>query len=119
MTTNLKAEEQLPGTENEQEAKPVPIGWLQKIEEQYRKTKEHAEAYPYVWASYILVYGGFGLWLTYRWRVLRNTEDRVRALQEKIRKQNAEASSSAEVVERSVKYGSSTPKPPSVDKANK
>ncbi|KAG6416174.1 hypothetical protein SASPL_123598 [Salvia splendens] len=115
MTTNLKAKEQLHGAENEQ---PVPVAWLQKIEERYRKTKEDVEAYPYVWGSYILVYGGFGLWLTYRWRALRKTEDRVRALQEKIRKQREEASTSAEVVERSVKYGSSKPKPPSVDKAN-
>ncbi|KAL1563805.1 hypothetical protein AAHA92_06229 [Salvia divinorum] len=115
MTSNPKAKDMLHGTETEQ---PVPVGWLQKIEERFRKTKEDVEAYPYVWGSYILVYGGFGLWLTYRWRALRKTEDRVRALQEKIRKQREEASSSAEVVERSVKYGSSKPKPPSVDKAN-
>ncbi|XP_011091902.1 uncharacterized protein LOC105172228, partial [Sesamum indicum] len=62
------------------------IRWGGKIEEQYRKLKEHAETYPYVWGSYILVYGGFGLWLTYRWRKLRKTEDRVRALQERLRK---------------------------------
>ncbi|XP_047948186.1 uncharacterized protein LOC125194162 [Salvia hispanica] len=115
MTTNPNTKDTLHDTETEQ---PVPVGWLQKIEERYRKTKEDVEAYPYVWGSYILVYGGFGLWLTYRWRALRKTEDRVRALQEKIRKQREEASSSAEVVERSVKYGSTKPKSPSVDKAN-
>ncbi|KAI3714857.1 hypothetical protein L6452_21817 [Arctium lappa] len=54
------------------------------IFEQYRKAKENAEAYPYVWASYLIVYGGFGLWVSYRYRKLRNTEDRVRSLQEKL-----------------------------------
>ncbi|KAL3829769.1 hypothetical protein ACJIZ3_018571 [Penstemon smallii] len=51
----------------------------------FRHTKEHAETYPYVWGSYLTVYGGFGLWLIYRWRRLRGTEDRVRALQERLR----------------------------------
>ncbi|TXG69466.1 hypothetical protein EZV62_004401 [Acer yangbiense] len=61
-------------------------GFLGMIQEQYRKTKENAETYPYVWASYIVVYGGFALWTTYRWRKLRKTEDRVRGLQERLRK---------------------------------
>lgn len=61
-------------------------GVREMVEEQYKKIKEHAETYPYVWASYIVVYGGFALWTTYRWRKLRKTEDRVRALQEKLRK---------------------------------
>ena len=39
----------------------------------------------YVWSSYLIVYGGFGLWVAYRYRKLRNTEDRVRALQERLR----------------------------------
>ncbi|KAL2234135.1 UNVERIFIED_CONTAM: hypothetical protein Sindi_1145700 [Sesamum indicum] len=69
-----------------QEGSPVAAGWTGKIEEQYRKIKEHAETYPYVWGSYILVYGGFGLWLTYRWRKLRRTEDRVQVLKERLRK---------------------------------
>ncbi|KAM7273254.1 hypothetical protein ACFE04_027918 [Oxalis oulophora] len=51
---------------------------------QYRKIREHAETYPYVWGSYIVVYGGLGLWFTYRWRKLRKMEDRVRALQLKL-----------------------------------
>ncbi|KAJ0092069.1 hypothetical protein Patl1_26073 [Pistacia atlantica] len=65
-------------------------------EEQYRKIKEHAETYPYVWASYIVVYGGFALWTTYRWRKLRKTEDRVRALHERLQKivKNRESASS-------------------------
>ncbi|KAI3435462.1 uncharacterized protein J3R85_006071 [Psidium guajava] len=73
------------------------VGWKEMVEEQYRKIKENAETYPYVWASYILVYGGFALWTTYRWRVLRRTEDRVRVLQERLRKL-AEAEESASSV---------------------
>ncbi|CAN0916780.1 hypothetical protein LINGRAHAP2_LOCUS29892 [Linum grandiflorum] len=57
-----------------------------RVVDQYRKLKEHAEAYPYVWGSYIVVYGGFGLYLAYRVRKLRQTEDRVRNLQERLRK---------------------------------
>ncbi|XP_047336604.1 uncharacterized protein LOC124940163 [Impatiens glandulifera] len=53
---------------------------------QYRRIKENAETYPYVWGSYTIVYGGFGLWFTYRWRKLRRTETRVKVLQDKLRK---------------------------------
>ncbi|CAN4099560.1 unnamed protein product [Withania somnifera] len=60
--------------------------WAGKIQEQYQKIKENAETYPYVWGSYIVVYGGFGLWFAYRWRRLRKTEDRVRVLQDRLRK---------------------------------
>ncbi|XP_055962279.1 uncharacterized protein LOC130014485 [Mercurialis annua] len=77
------------------------------VVEQYRKIKEHAETYPFVWGSYILVYGGLGLWTAYRWRKLRKTEDRVRALQERLRK----------VVESQESAASTTQKvPPSFDK---
>ncbi|KAF3681490.1 putative zinc finger CCCH domain-containing protein 32-like isoform X1 [Capsicum annuum] len=58
--------------------------WAAKIQEQYQKIKENAETYPYVWGSYIVVYGGFGLWFTYRWRRLRKTVDRVQVLQERL-----------------------------------
>ncbi|KAJ0972711.1 hypothetical protein J5N97_020670 [Dioscorea zingiberensis] len=60
-------------------------GVMAKVEEQWRRVREHAETYPYVWGSYILVYGGIGVYLTYRWRKLRRTEDRVRALQNRLR----------------------------------
>lgn len=75
----------------------VAVGLVGKVVEQYRKTREHAETYPYVWGSYILVYGGFGLWFTYRFRKLRKTEDRVRVLQAKLRKifEEEEAAKSA------------------------
>ncbi|PAN27436.1 hypothetical protein PAHAL_5G081000 [Panicum hallii] len=77
----------------QQEPAPVPAegatsggGVIAKLEEQLRKTKEHAETYPYVWGSYILVYGGLGAYLAWRWRKLRRTEDRVRVLQDRLRK---------------------------------
>uniref|UniRef100_A0A0D9V831 Uncharacterized protein n=1 Tax=Leersia perrieri TaxID=77586 RepID=A0A0D9V831_9ORYZ len=60
-------------------------GVMAKLEEQWRKTKEHAETYPYVWGSYILVYGGLAAYLTWRWTKLRRTEDRVRGLQARLR----------------------------------
>ncbi|XP_043723390.1 uncharacterized protein LOC122670534 [Telopea speciosissima] len=82
MATEEKREE-----EEQQTTKlPSPAELKGKVEEQYRKIREHAETYPYVWASYIFVYGGLALWTTYRWRKLRKTEDRVRALQERLRK---------------------------------
>ncbi|CAO2836887.1 unnamed protein product [Amaranthus hypochondriacus] len=89
------------------------VGFAQKIEAKYRELKEHAEAYPYVWASYAVVYGGFGLWFAYRWRKLRRTEDRVRALQERLRQlaqaeESASKSSSATKVESASKNSSAT-----------
>lgn len=86
------------------------VGFIRKAEEQYRKIKEHAETYPYVWASYIVVYGGFGLWMTYRWRKLRKTEDRVRVLQERLRKlvETEESASSAASVEKVPKSAEKT-----------
>lgn len=106
--------------DDQQEGSPTAVGLGGKIIEQYRKTKEHAETYPYVWASYILVYGGFGLWLTYRWRALRKTEDRVRALQEILRKQVEAEELAAKSSNQSVKSASSAKKgPASPDKAAK
>ncbi|KAK1363450.1 ATP synthase gamma chain like [Heracleum sosnowskyi] len=69
---------------NQQQPSPSaagPVGW---IEHHYKRLKENAETYPYVWASYAVVYVGFGLWTTYRWRKLRRTEDRVRVLQARL-----------------------------------
>ncbi|CAA0829080.1 Unknown protein [Striga hermonthica] len=86
MSTPPRGEDSQKENGSEKEGMPVPIGLGAKIEGQYRKMKEHAETYPYVWGSYILVYGGLGLWLTYRWRKLRKTEDRVRVLQDRLRK---------------------------------
>ncbi|KAK9127801.1 hypothetical protein Syun_016598 [Stephania yunnanensis] len=71
---------------NAVESPTMALNWKDKLENRFRDLKEHAETYPYVWASYIVVYGGFAVWTTYRWRKLRKTEDRVRALQERLRK---------------------------------
>ncbi|KAL8170801.1 hypothetical protein V2J09_022605, partial [Rumex salicifolius] len=58
--------------------------WAGKIEERYMKAKENVEGCLYVYASYALVYGGFGLWFAYRWTRLRRTESRVRGLQTRL-----------------------------------
>ncbi|KAL4278775.1 hypothetical protein GQ457_03G028310 [Hibiscus cannabinus] len=73
-----------------------PAGLSELVQERYRKIKEHAETYPYVWASYSLVYGGLALWTIYRYRKLRKTEDRVRALEGRLRKlvENEESANS-------------------------
>lgn len=99
--------------EEDQPSSISPANGLgEMVVEQYRKIKEHAETYPYVWGSYIVVYGGLALWSTYRWRKLRKTEDRVRALQERLRKlvETQEGANSAKSVERA---------PPSTDKTSK
>lgn len=93
------------GEEGGEDSRPAPEGWAAKIKEQWRRTKEHAETYPYLWASYIVVYGGLGVYATYKWRKLRRTEDRVRALQERWKKlvEAEEAgSSSASAAEKTV-----------------
>ncbi|CAL0304519.1 unnamed protein product [Lupinus luteus] len=40
---------------------PFALSLKDSVEKRYLKIKEHAETYPYVWASYIVVYGGFAL----------------------------------------------------------
>ncbi|CAN6452168.1 unnamed protein product [Victoria cruziana] len=60
--------------------------WMEVVKKQWQGMREHAETYPFVWASYILVYGGVGVYMTYRWRKLRKTEERVRALHEHLKK---------------------------------
>jgi hypothetical protein len=100
------------GEEDQPTSSPPAAGFGEMAVERYRKIREHAETYPYVWASYIVVYGGLGLWATYRWRKLRKTEDRVRALQERLRKlvETQEGASSARSVEKA---------PSSADKTTK
>lgn len=88
----------------EEDSRPAPKGWAAKIKEQWRTTKEHAETYPYVWASYIVVYGGLGVYATYKWRKLRRMEDRVEAEEETAARGGAAASgsSSASAAEKTV-----------------
>ncbi|KAF9681812.1 hypothetical protein SADUNF_Sadunf05G0041500 [Salix dunnii] len=94
MASQQKREEDQPTTS------PSAAGFGGMVVERYGKIREHAETYPYVWASYIVVYGGLGLWATYRWRKLRKTEDRVRVLQERLRKlvETQEGFSSAKTI---------------------
>ncbi|TQD89734.1 hypothetical protein C1H46_024728 [Malus baccata] len=106
MATEEKGEEELQQTTSPQDA----AGLRGAVEAKYRQIKEHAETYPYVWASYIVVYGGFALWGTYRWRRLRKTEDRVRALQDRLRKHYAAEEACASSSTPAVKF------PPSADK---
>ncbi|KAL1196312.1 hypothetical protein V5N11_005455 [Cardamine amara subsp. amara] len=82
----MATEEQSGLEDQESQPNQVAPGFVGAIEEQYKKLKDHAEAYPYVWGSYTVVYGGLFLWTAYRWRKLRRTEDRVRGLQAKLRK---------------------------------
>jgi hypothetical protein len=82
-------------------------GVIAKLEEEWRKKKEHAQTYPYVWGSYILVYGGLGAYLAWRWHKLRRTEDRVRLLQDRLRKLSA-----AEESQAASASTASTPSPP-------
>ncbi|KAJ8762938.1 hypothetical protein K2173_023067 [Erythroxylum novogranatense] len=98
--------------EEDQRTANVPSGLTENVLDRYRKLKEHAETYPYVWASYIVVYGGLGLWFTYRWRKLRKTEDRVRALQEQLCQlaENEEHANSASSIKRSPPITSTTGK---------
>lgn len=89
-----------------------PASLAELVQERYRKIKEHAETYPYVWGSYTLVYGGLALWTIYRWRKLRKTEDRVRALQERLRKlvENEEAANSGTSVKKAPTSDDKVPK---------
>ncbi|WVZ68055.1 hypothetical protein U9M48_017045 [Paspalum notatum var. saurae] len=101
----------------QQEPAPASVatgggGVIAKLEEQWRKTKEHAETYPYVWGSYILVYGGLGAYLAWRWRKLRRTEDRVRGLQERLRKLAAAEEAQAASGSASASAAATPPTPP-------
>ncbi|KAL5721255.1 hypothetical protein ACHQM5_013837 [Ranunculus cassubicifolius] len=101
--------------QKEETPKPnPPLNWKEKVEGEYKKIKEHAETYPYVWASYIVVYGGLGLWTAYRWRKLRKTEDRVRTLQQRLRNLvEAEESAASSTKTASIADKSPVDKPPS------
>ena len=97
------------GLENQESQPPnqVAPGFVGAIEEQYKKLRDHAEAYPYVWGSYTVVYGGLFLWTAYRWRKLRRTEDRVRGLQTKLRKLVQDEQAAAVTSSKSVDKSSS------------
>ncbi|XVF63332.1 hypothetical protein PTKIN_Ptkin09bG0079500 [Pterospermum kingtungense] len=100
------------GEASRQTTDAPPADILELVKERYQKIKEHAETYPYVWGSYTLVYGGLALWTIYRWRKLRKTEDRVRALQERLRKlvENEESANSSTSVRKDPPSADKTPK---------
>lgn len=91
---------QQPKGEDHQSRIPSEAGFKDIVVQQYKKIKENAESYPYVWGSYIIVYGTMGLWIAYRWRALRKMEDRVRALQERYRQQYESEQSAATSVQK-------------------
>ncbi|OMO54817.1 hypothetical protein COLO4_36340 [Corchorus olitorius] len=64
------------GEASQQSASP-PTNLTELVQQRYQKMKEHVESYPYVWASYTLVYGTLALWTAYRWRKLRKIEDKL------------------------------------------
>ncbi|XVE76146.1 hypothetical protein DITRI_Ditri12bG0150000 [Diplodiscus trichospermus] len=103
-----------PEGEASQQTITPPAGLSELVQERYKKIKEHAETYPYVWASYKLVYGGLALWTVYRWRKLRKTKDRVLALQERLRKlvENEESANSATSVRKAPTSSDKTPNTP-------
>ena len=96
----IKMDTQQQKGDDQQSTNPSAANFTDMVVQQYKKIKENAETYPYVWGSYIVVYGGFGLWTAYRWRKLRKTEDRVRALQERLRKLVESEESSATSVQK-------------------
>eukprot|EP00271_Cylindrocystis_brebissonii_P014590 TRINITY_DN35989_c0_g1_i1.p1 TRINITY_DN35989_c0_g1~~TRINITY_DN35989_c0_g1_i1.p1 ORF type:complete len:100 (-),score=6.81 TRINITY_DN35989_c0_g1_i1:1030-1329(-) len=48
--------------------------------------RTHIETYPYVWASYVVVFGGLGAYSAYRWQRMRAAEREVLRLQEAIKR---------------------------------
>ncbi|KAI3974760.1 hypothetical protein MKX01_037556 [Papaver californicum] len=72
-------EKQQSGSENQQlqeqqETRISPTDWKGRVENKYLELKQHAEEYPYVWASYILVYGGFACWAVLQERLRKLVE---------------------------------------------
>ncbi|CAN6874207.1 unnamed protein product [Brassica oleracea var. botrytis] len=105
--SSTKRKEQSELENQEIQPNQVAPGFVGAIEEQYKKLRDHAEAYPYVWGSYTVVYGGLFLWTAYRWRKLRRTEDRVRGLQTKLRKLVQDEQAAAVTSSKSVDKSSS------------
>eukprot|EP01018_Ginkgo_biloba_P029654 Gb_20312 [translate_table: standard] len=90
------------GSDDGELDKSLPLQWQKKIEDQWQRTVEHAKTYPYVWGSYAVVWGGLAIFTTYKWKKLRNMEDRVRSLQQKL-KRLVEAEEAAKIEEAALK----------------
>lgn len=58
---------------------------IQTMEDRWQRTRDHFHSYPYVWASYIFVFGGLGLYTTHRWRALRKAEDELLRIQDRLK----------------------------------
>jgi hypothetical protein len=48
-----------------------------------RRSREHAERYPFVWVSYLVSFGTVGGYAVYSWRRLRVAEASLRRLVER------------------------------------
>ncbi|KAL2614024.1 hypothetical protein R1flu_025716 [Riccia fluitans] len=55
------------------------------IVDRFQKIRDHWDSYPYVWASYMVVFGGLGIYSAYRWRALRKVENELLKFQEKLK----------------------------------
>eukprot|EP00252_Welwitschia_mirabilis_P018393 TRINITY_DN40891_c0_g1_i1.p2 TRINITY_DN40891_c0_g1~~TRINITY_DN40891_c0_g1_i1.p2 ORF type:complete len:107 (-),score=16.53 TRINITY_DN40891_c0_g1_i1:305-592(-) len=82
---------------------------LKKLEDQWQRTVKHAQTYPYVWASYGVVYGTLGILLTYKWRNLRKHEERVRALQLKLKQMHEAKEAAAKAQAQASSQGTDQP----------
>jgi len=82
-----------------------PGGFLERCEQQWQRTLEHARTYPYVWASYVVSFGGLGIYGAWRWRELRKIENQVmqyqRELLKRVQQEEAAASKQPHVAETS------------------
>ncbi|BBN10672.1 hypothetical protein MPTK1_5g05490 [Marchantia polymorpha subsp. ruderalis] len=68
-----------------EDEKEEPQSAVTSFTERWRKTKAHWNSYPYVWASYFVVFGGLGVYSAYRWKALRKVEDELLRFQDKLR----------------------------------
>ncbi|CAM6033037.1 unnamed protein product [Sphagnum compactum] len=59
-------------------------GFVNACERQWHRTVAHAKAFPYLWASYFLIYGGFGTYFVYQRRRLHQAENQVLRLQKEL-----------------------------------
>lgn len=64
--------------------------------EQATKIVNHMETYPYVWASYVVVFGGLGLYGAFAWRNMRLAEREVLRLQSVLKAKSAQREAAAD-----------------------
>ncbi|KAL3691017.1 hypothetical protein R1sor_004668 [Riccia sorocarpa] len=69
----------------EEEKKEPESAVKSSIIDRFQQIKDHWESYPYVWASYMVVFGGLGIYSAYRWRALRKVENELLKYQEKLK----------------------------------